>query len=618
MKSQYEVERKKFSDIENAVEVPKYQRRLVWSQKQKEDFIDNVSKGYPFGSILLYRYENSKKLSLIDGLQRYSAMMDFKQSPSKYFKNYGVYIDEIVNYINAPEHINLSTSQEADIRQKLDVIFRGYLSEPNPSTFYIRDAVKKGANSISVYPSDGDSADKLIDIQARLNKDIDSFLDLENVLIPCIVFEGEESMLPDVFANLNRGGTKLSKYQVLTATWHTLSISLQDDKIGNDLLDRVIDRYNDLELNRNLQIDDFDKDEMYENRSINLPEFCYALGDKVIESTPVFWQGLRDKDLEKREDACNVIGYLSTAIALGVDNRKLDDLPKKIALLQSPKFVSDLVNSVQSIYQVLNNEFAKWLRIPGTSDITHYESSSLTDMQILSFFASLYHKRYRINEEKCSIDVIEKYKDSGYEQIRKNLISYAIVDIVANVWQGSGDSRLANYYISDFESKLSYYQKMDSKTIESRLLNWLDTVSVKASINVEKVSRVLLCLHANINTWHYDADHYDIEHIVSRQRLKKNNAYLEGLIPGGTIGNLMYLKPKTNRGKQGNNLYAVEDNEGVAFNKDYLEKMNYPKRITIDTAEEQLENGNYDPVKALIHNRAKDIIKNISNEISTL
>lgn len=618
MKSQYDVERKKFSDIEDSVEVPKYQRRLVWSKKQKEDFIDNVSKGYPFGSILLYRYEGNKKLSLIDGLQRYSAMKDFKKNPSKYFNDYGKYIDEIVDHIKAPDHIHLSVSQEADIRQKLDLIFKSYLSESKPSTFYIRDAVKKGPVSISVYPADSDSADKLVDIQVRLNEDIGSFLDLENVIIPCIVFEGEERMLPEVFANLNRGGTKLSKYQVLAATWHSHSIKLQNDKVGDDLLERIIERYLDLEENRNLEIDDFDKDEMYESRSINLPEFCYALGDKVIESAPVFWQGLKDKDLEKKEDICNVIGYLSTAIALGVDNRKLDELPNKIGLFQSPKFVSDLVEGVVSIYKVLNSEFAKWLRIPGTSDTTHYEASSLTDMQILSFFASLFHKKYRINEENRSIDVIANYKAQGFEQIRQNLISYTIVDIVANVWQGSGDSRLANYYVTDSDSRLSYYTKLDSKTIESRLLNWLDTVSGKASINIEKVSKTLLCLHANINTWHYDADQYDIEHIVSRQKLKNNNAYVEGVIPGGTIGNLMYLKPKTNRGKQGNNLYAIEDNEGVKFSKDYLDKMNYPDRTTIDSAEEQMANGNYDPVKLMIQDRAKDIIKSISDTISTM
>ena len=57
MKSQYEVERMKYSDLEGSVVVPTYQRRLVWSEKQKESFIENISKGYPFGSILLYRYE---------------------------------------------------------------------------------------------------------------------------------------------------------------------------------------------------------------------------------------------------------------------------------------------------------------------------------------------------------------------------------------------------------------------------------------------------------------------------------------------------------------------------------------------------------------------------------
>lgn len=38
---------------------------------------------------------------------------------------------------------------------------------------------------------------------------------------------------------------------------------------------------------------------------------------------------------------------------------------------------------------------------------------------------------------------------------------------------------------------------------------------------------------------------------------------------------------------------------------DYLNKMNYPDRTAIDNAEEQLENGKYDPVKSLIQDRAK-------------
>ena len=76
----------------------------------------------------------------------------------------------------------------------------------------------------------------------------------------------------------------------------------------------------------------------------------------------------------------------------------------------------------------------------------------------------------------------------------------------------------------------------------------------------------------------------------------------------------MYLKPKTNRGKQGNNLYAIEDNEGVKFEKDYLDNLKYPDHTTIDSAEDQLSHGNYDLVKLMIQDRAKTIIKIISTK----
>ena len=46
--------------------------------------------------------------------------------------------------------------------------------------------------------------------------------------------------------------------------------------------------------------------------------------------------------------------------------------------------------------------------------------------------------------------------------------------------------------------------------------------------------------------------------------------------------------------------------------------MNYPDRTAIDNAEEQLENGNYDPTKSLIQDRTKAIIKVISDSVSTV
>ncbi|WP_142295435.1 DUF262 domain-containing protein, partial [Staphylococcus aureus] len=56
-----------------------------------------LKDGFPFGSILLYEYENDNKYSLIDGLQRYSTMVDFMENPTNYieFEDFTLKIAEL-------------------------------------------------------------------------------------------------------------------------------------------------------------------------------------------------------------------------------------------------------------------------------------------------------------------------------------------------------------------------------------------------------------------------------------------------------------------------------------------------------------------------------------------
>ena len=144
MKSQYEVERMKYSDLEGSVVVPTYQRRLVWSEKQKESFIENISKGYPFGSILLYRYEGDKKLSLIDGLQRYSTLKEYKRNPARYFKGFEPYIERIFDSIEKGMGITLSVDQRNKLGLDIETLLRKCLEEDDPDPFFLRDIMTTG------------------------------------------------------------------------------------------------------------------------------------------------------------------------------------------------------------------------------------------------------------------------------------------------------------------------------------------------------------------------------------------------------------------------------------------------------------------------------------------
>ena len=65
----YKNDDSRFSELEKNVVLPTFQRKLVWSKAQKKSFINTLHEGFPFGSILVYRYPDADKLSLIDGLQ---------------------------------------------------------------------------------------------------------------------------------------------------------------------------------------------------------------------------------------------------------------------------------------------------------------------------------------------------------------------------------------------------------------------------------------------------------------------------------------------------------------------------------------------------------------------
>jgi hypothetical protein len=57
----------------------RYQRKLVWTLDEKRSFIDSIVNGYPVPLVLLAEVtvEGSRKLEIIDGMQRLNAIMSF-------------------------------------------------------------------------------------------------------------------------------------------------------------------------------------------------------------------------------------------------------------------------------------------------------------------------------------------------------------------------------------------------------------------------------------------------------------------------------------------------------------------------------------------------------------
>lgn len=592
----YKTERMSFKELEDSVELPNFQRRLVWSQKEKKAFIETLHKGYPFGAILIYKYSDREKLSLIDGLQRYTTMKDFKKNPGKYIE-FDEEVDEIIKAIDL-NSLHPKTLQE--VQKGINLIIQGLIENDKISK---NNALYSELTTIPLVQSSlkSDSFIILGTIQDYIKDKISNFLDVSKVEIPTITFSGNENELASVFENLNRGGKKLSKYQVFAAQWSNSEVVLSDEPFNQQLLELNIERYNDLTSEREIEITNFNEKDLRESMKINFSEFCYAFGKLIIEKMPVFWT-------TPTEDLINEIGYSSLAITLNIENKNLSKIIDDKEIFTA-NFIEDYIEKVLSIYSEINNRFEKRLRMPGAKKVV-YQSKNATNFQLLSFFGSLWISKYTINKENRIIETLPKYR-KNYDTILNNFLGYYIYDIVTSRWSGSGDSKLDEIVI---KKSNRYSTPIEKSTLETALLSWIEEKNSKYNILFDNVTKSICTIIYSFDSDQFTEQNYDFEHIVSKNFLNKIDK-AKG-IPGGSLGNIMLLDSNHNRSKQQLSLYE-NLKSGQSLDKAFLELHIYPAQDKLDAIKKEIleANNNQNTLKRMISTRSKDLINVLINKL---
>lgn len=597
----YKIDKVTYRELNESAALPRFQRRLVWSEKQKKEFVENLKNGYPFGSILIYKYENKDAYSIIDGLQRYSTMKDYKENPYKYVRDIDDYIEQLVKIVldDNPDADSLNKNYFRIIKECVNEAFRIVNDSGARTSNLLFDILEKRVPAI---PETINFLKKVAKIEDSLFHHVENYLDIDEVSIPAIIFNGDESELAVVFENLNRGGKKLTKYQVFAAQWSELELELNENVFNKSILNCVIERYITLQKNRDLDIIDFDEEEMRKNKKINLSEFCYALGYLIVQKMNVFWS---EKNLEN-EDIANEIGFSTLGIVLSVDNTKLHQIINKKEFFSDPSFIEKFVGAILEEYELINNIFAKYLKIPG--DETKFESRVATNFQIMSYFASLWTTKYSVDITNSKFTIIERYK-KDYNRIKKNLVFYYINDAINYKWSGTGDKHLNDIYMRNSNR---YKISIEKNKLENNLFGWLDDNLSKASLNFDSNSKMIFTIYISFYINELNSDKYDLEHLIARKKLSAH--YRNFNLPSGNLGNLMYMDLNYNRSKKEKNLYDSLK-AGQELNERYLEIMEYPGRSKIEQLEEAIDKKVYNSTKNLIETRAKSIINNLLNNL---
>lgn len=642
-KNKYKSAEMLFKELKGNVTVPKYQRKLVWRESEKIEFIHSLAQGYPFGSILLYQFDDyrqpakEQKNTIVDGLQRYTTLLDYGNRPGHYWSadTAATYEDKLINGIEQILNEELNSNQLRFVNDWFKKLVNDNNRHDPKHVIELKTAPvfsDEQQTKLLMLTTDLPIENTINDVDEA----IANFIDLDNVKIPVIYFTGDESELPTVFENLNRGGTKLSKYQVFAASWTNYPVKLNSgsasNKFGTDkVLNANIDRYEHLDEEREIEIIDYNRAEYKLKRTVNLSEFAFGLGTVICTNIPSLFQVSKDTNTLK-EDVVNEIGYGALGIITGYKNNEINKISRQV------KFIEDnqdlILKGSLEISKDINQIFEPILRKPvKTSDTVErveYETGVITDFKALSYFAALWSIKFSISDDQKLIMNSGSETDTLVNKTMENIPAYCIFDTLNDNWRGSGDSRLNRFYktrssreAEDSEVSSDFLHKISKDRFEAAVSTYIDADLSSPSINFKPITKSLAVIVANkiYGSFLQSGFSYEFEHVVAKDYL--SSKYSSSSIPAGSLGNVMLLEARGNRGKKEDNLWkhAEEDSTSLearlVSDQAFLNKLHYPDKQEFDTVLEAIEQNNFEPVKSLIRKREGAILSDLVKLYST-
>lgn len=209
-------------DRKTKLEMPLFQRGVVWSPAKQAELVRSLKLGFPVGSLLFYKKSaNDQGIEvnlLIDGLQRTTAIRDYTQRPLSFMElddlDPAALTDLAKAYVDAAAERELSGSV-------MDVVAKWMSST---ETLEAEDGfdvygLLKALNEFLIPDNPVPVDDKLAGAIRAFLKSIKDECDIAGIDVPVLFYEGSDSDLPDIFERINATGTKLSKYEIFAASW---------------------------------------------------------------------------------------------------------------------------------------------------------------------------------------------------------------------------------------------------------------------------------------------------------------------------------------------------------------------------------------------------------------
>lgn len=556
-KPKYDCKFVRYDDLKEHVIIPKFQRSLVWSKKQKEEFINAVKEGRPFGCLLVYK--SMERYEIIDGLQRFTTLRDYEENPANYL---------VINEENYPEILKIIELVKSDIPRSSDDLLKKIIIDSiqevlrTTSLFdrLLSRTIRKriiDRYSDAISPATSDSID---DCLYEMISTMQDGIDFRSLEIPTIIYMGDRSDLPDLFEKINQRGTKLSRYEVFASTWSHVELKIERE----DFLDYIEDLYKKKCEKTNLTISNYAEGSIKSSKIITLYELCFAFGKKIKDSCSTLFKAYSDTE----DDEVDSIGFTSLAAIIGIHLNKLADLDKRINENTNVgnllRLMDEIVQSYKRVEKILLNYI---------STVDGKVFTKFIEAQILAIVGTDFSLYYKVNSD---LSLTQQTVSRTLKDKFKIYMPYAyLYDIISDYWAGTGDTKLFN----DLSKPLlenRYCTLILKDRWESLLRDWMDGQITKKVKNVSIENKLFLNFICKPYVWGDNQIKYDIEHIIPKKRIF--DKHLDVAI--SAMGNLCLLQVCDNRRKRDLTVYEYLDTaSGITdIDADRANQLFYPTR----------------------------------------
>jgi hypothetical protein len=532
-------------ESDGALEIPRFQRHLVWDERRREQLIDSLFRGFPVGSLLVYRRATATGgvyYQLVDGLQRTSAIRRYQEEPLRYAPAGRLLPKEHLDWLL--DLIGADTPSEETV-EAVSEAFTSWMRETKELRGQAGFTAKKLASALNTSLSDGEGPPPIADedVLWRLLDHVKEVVSLADVQVPISVFSGEQEDLPEIFERINTQGTKLTRYEIFAATWRGAETVIGNEKVRA----KIENKYRDL-MENGFAIEGLEKDQAITD--FTLFEYLFGLGRVLSEDYPRLFRQLQSPADEEPA------AFSLVTVALGHEVKDMRKLPSWMPRASDdqidPSALEEaLRESTKFIDGVLRPYIGLRLNETGSSPVIAH-----ADYQIQSFIGRALAGAWEIGDD--GVKRREGWEDDR-DSLSRALPAHYLYDILRQAWRGNVAERFFRrvWAVDEDEGTVTglspYYLTPPSRDQwDDVLREWFEeqlSRQQRTRPRVRQVDKIFLKFVYTSRVTHFEdqAETFELEHLFPVARLKNLIPEESNGWPISCISNLALFTKALNR-----------------------------------------------------------------------